>query len=220
MLRTRDTPERLRQMYRHIITLRVVSSGENRDMTSSHSALIVIDMQRSFSALPEWGQVSNPDIVTNVARLVATAREKGHQVVWVLHASPNSNDEFDPAHGLVRPLDGLNPAEGEHIVTKTSRNAFTTTNLAQHLTRAGITDLVICGIQTEQCCETTARVAADLGYHVTFVTEATATFPIRWPDTGAVLGTDAIIERTEFALAGRFARISTIDSAFDTPAKA
>jgi hypothetical protein len=58
------------------------------------------------------------------------------------------------------------------------------------------------------------RVASDFGYQVTFVTEATATFPITRPDTGAVLGTDEVIARTEFALAGRFARISTIEEAF------
>jgi DNA-binding CsgD family transcriptional regulator len=40
----------------------------------------------------------------------------------------------------------------------------------------------VCGIRTEQCCETTARVAFDLGYHVTFVTEATATSPIAQRD--------------------------------------
>ena len=80
----------------------------------------------------------------------------------------------------------------------------------------------ICGIRTEQCCETTARVASDLGYQVTFVTEATATNPIAhrdaprrprpstscWP-TRARCPPSAIIERTEYALAGRFATIAT-----------
>ena len=64
------------------------------------------------------------------------------------------------------------------MLTKTSHNAFTTTGLQQLLTSRGISELVICGIRTEQCCETTARVASDLGYRVTFVTDATATTPI------------------------------------------
>ena len=80
---------------------------------------------------------------------------------------------------------------------------------------------VITGIQTEQCCETTARLAADYGYRVTFVTDATATFPIAHRDAPAAatleevladprtLGTDAVTERTEYALAGRFATIRT-----------
>ena len=72
--------------------------------------------------------------------------------------------------------------------------------------------LVIVGIQTEQCCETTARLAADMGYDVTFVTDATATFPIVRPDTGEVLPAKEVIERTEYALAGRFARIESKDA--------
>ena len=90
------------------------------------------------------------------------------------------------------------------------------------LTQRGITELIVCGIRTEQCCETTARVAFDLGYHVTFVTEATATSPIAQRDapTGQTAGqlladprtlpVSAVIERTEYALAGRFATIATL----------
>jgi len=64
----------------------------------------------------------------------------------------------------------------------------------------------------EQCCETTARIAADLGYAVDFVTEATMTFPIpNWDKPSEELGVDAIRERTEYALRRRFARITTIN---------
>ncbi|HYZ16779.1 MAG TPA: hypothetical protein VE591_10280 [Candidatus Acidoferrum sp.] len=66
------------------------------------------------------------------------------------------------------------------------------------------------GIQTEQCCETTARVAGDFGYDVDFVSEATRTFPIPGPG-GVELDADAIVERTEYALRGRFARIASVD---------
>ena len=100
-------------------------------------------------------------------------------MVWVLHTEPGSDTPFDPASGHVHPMDGLARAAGEPVVRKTSVNAFTSTNLAQLLTRRGIRDLVVCGIQTEQCCETTTRVASDLGYEVTFAIDATATFPIQ-----------------------------------------
>ena len=62
----------------------------------------------------------------------------------------------------------------------------------------------------EQCCETTARVAADLGYAVDFVIDATMTFPIRnWDVPGEELGVEAVEERTVYALRKRFARIVT-----------
>jgi hypothetical protein len=118
-------------------------------------------------------------------------------------------------------MDGLTPQGGEPVLTKTSYNAFTTTNLQQTLVGRGVDHVVICGIRTEQCCETTARVACDLGYQVTFVTDATATFPAPYfqtPDLSVdelledprTLPVDAIITRTEYALGGRFATIATV----------
>ena len=173
-------------------------------------ALIVIDVQESFRWRPNWAEVSDPDIADKVGALVTAARAAGDQVIWVLHAEPGTDTVFDPANGHVRLIDGLKAEDGEPTIHKTSHNAFTTTNLAQLLTATGIRELVICGIRTEQCCETTARVGSDLGYDITFVTEATATQPITHPVTGEVLGVDEIKQRTEFALIGRFATIATI----------
>lgn len=185
-------------------------------------ALIVIDVQESFRQRPLWEAISNPGIAHDVGRLVDSARTRGDLVVWVLHTEPRSGGTFDPASGHVRLIDPLTPRAGEPVLTKTSHNAFTTTNLQQLLTQRGITELVICGIRTEQCCETTARVASDLGYQVTFVSEATATNPIAHRDAPPdqtvaelladprTLSASAIIERTEYALAGRFATIATI----------
>ncbi|MFJ9773577.1 cysteine hydrolase family protein [Kitasatospora sp. NPDC101157] len=185
-------------------------------------ALLVIDVQESFRRQENWAAVSNPDIVTQVNKLVAHARAEGDLVVWVLHAEAGSGTVFDPALGYVRMIDGLVPAEGEPVLTKTSHNAFTTTNLQQQLTERGIRDLTVSGIRTEQCCETTTRVAADLGYDVTFVTDATATHPIEHRDAPPgrslaeiladprTLSTEEITARTEYALAGRFARVATV----------
>jgi nicotinamidase-related amidase len=165
------------------------------------SALLVIDIQESFRQRPSWAAVSNPGIAASVAPLIADARERGDLVVWVLHTEPGTGNVFDPAagHDHVRYLDGLQPL----------------------LTTEGIRHLIITGIQTEQCCETTARVAGDYGYDVTFVTEATATFPIAHRDerhlaydeilaSPRTLSTADVIARTEYALDGRFATVATV----------
>jgi nicotinamidase-related amidase len=185
-------------------------------------ALVVIDVQESFRQRPIWRAISNPGIADAVGRLVGYARSAGDLVVWVLHAEPGTGSVFDPARGFVRLIEPLAPAEGEPVLTKTSHNAFTTTRLQQILTSRGIGELLIAGIRTEQCCETTARLASDLGYQVTFVTDATATNPIAHRDAPAdqtvdqlladprTLPARAVIERTEYALAGRFAAIATV----------
>jgi nicotinamidase-related amidase len=188
------------------------------------TALIVIDVQESFRVRPLWQAIDNPDLVDDVNRLVDAARGAGDEVVWVLHNEPGTGNPFDPASGHVRIIDGVRPpAPGEPILHKTSHNAFTTTNLQQWLTEKGVRRIVVCGIRTEQCVETTARVGSDLGYEVVFVTDATATNPIAHagaPQDQTVeelladprtLSAKEVRERTERVLAGRFATIRTVD---------
>jgi nicotinamidase-related amidase len=186
-------------------------------------ALVVIDVQESFRQRPSWTMISNPEIVRQVGRLTEAFRAAGDLVVWVLHEEPGTGTVFDPDLGFVRMIDGLEPVPGEPVLRKTSHNAFTTTNLQQLLTVAGVREVAVCGIRTEQCVETTARVASDLGYAVAFVTDATATNPIEHRDAPPdrtpaeiladprTLRSDEVIARTEYALAGRFATIRTVD---------
>jgi nicotinamidase-related amidase len=186
-------------------------------------ALLVIDVQASFRARRSWELINHPDIADRCDRLVNAARAAGDLVVWVLHTEPGTGGVFDPASGQVRPLEPLQPADGEPVITKTSHNAFTTTNLQQLLTGAGVGEVVISGIRTEQCCETTARVASDLGYQVTFVADATATQPLAAPglsldrdfdrvvDDPRTLPAQTVVERTVYALAGRFATVTTLE---------
>ncbi|MFE5207109.1 cysteine hydrolase family protein [Streptomyces sp. NPDC056600] len=185
-------------------------------------ALIVIDVQESFRAGPQWEAISDPEIAGKVNRLVRLARAAGDLVVWVLHSEPGTGGLFDPALGQVRLMEELRRAEGEPLIHKTSHNAFTTTNLQQLLTERGIGELTVCGIRTEQCVETTTRVASDLGYRVTFVVDATATGPIPHRDAPAgrsiaeiladprTLPAEEVVRRTEYALAGRFATVTTV----------
>lgn len=185
-------------------------------------ALLVVDVQESFRQRPLWRAVSTPDLLEKVDTLVRHARAEGDFVAWLLHAEPGSGGVFDPASGHVRIMPELAAAEGEPVLTKTSYNSFTTTNLGQQLTARGIRELVVCGIRTEQCCETTTRVGCDLGFDVTFVMDATATFPI--PHRSAppelsvdellahplTLSTEDVMERTGYVLDGRFATVRTV----------
>jgi nicotinamidase-related amidase len=187
------------------------------------TATLVIDVQESFRRRENWAATSNPAIVERVNDLVSWSRAEGHLVVWVLHAEPGSGTVFDPALGQVRLMDGLVPADGEPLLTKTAHNAFTTTDLGRLLTVRGVGELVICGIRTEQCCETTARIGSDLGYRVTFVTDATATTPLPHPDAPPdrslaevladprTMSVEDIGARTEYVLTGRFATIATTE---------
>jgi nicotinamidase-related amidase len=168
------------------------------------TALLVVDIQDSFKIDPaRWASRSNLQFEENAAQLVETFREADLPIFFILH---NDTDPgFRPGDPEVRLMSFLERRESDPLLVKTTRNAFSSTDLEQRLDAIGVEKVVVCGISTEQCCETTTRVANDLGYDVDFVTEATLTFPI------GTLSTDAIIERTEAVLRGRFARIATVD---------
>ena len=174
-----------------------------------NNALLVIDIQDSFKISPaRWASRNNPKFEENVTELIAAFREGGRPVIFVLHN--DSDPGFRPCDPEVRLMSFLDKRDGDPLIVKNTRNAFTSTDLQTRLDALGVRHVTVCGISTEQCCETTTRVAADLGYEVDFVTEATATFPI------GTLSTDAIVERTEAVLRGRFARIATVGEVFAT----
>jgi nicotinamidase-related amidase len=173
------------------------------------SALLVIDAQESFKARPSWERRNNPDFERNVSTLIDAYRAASLPVIYFLHTDPDPY--FEPDSPYIKLMDFIKRRTDEELLYKNTRNCFTSTGLSALLLHAGVRRITISGIQMEQCCETTARVAADLGYAVDFVTEATMTFPIPNLDVpGEELGTDAIRERTEYALRRRFARISTV----------
>jgi len=176
------------------------------DVPLAQSALLVIDAQASFTVRPRWARRANPAFDANVAALVDAYRAAGLPVFFFLHTDGDAEFALGSPH--LRLMDFLAARPDEPVLLKNTRNCFTSTTLQAQLLALDVRRLAITGIQTEQCCETTARLAADLGYAVDFVPDATDTFPIPNPDApGEELGVDAVVERTVYALNLRFARI-------------
>ena len=182
---------------------------ESSQVPITQSALLVIDAQDSFKVGPRWERRNNLAFEKNVATLIDAYRAARLPIVFFLHT--DSDEGFATDHPAFRLMDFIEPRGDEPVLLKNTRNCFTSTSLQPYLLEKSVRRVVIAGIQMEQCCETSARVAADFGYAVDFVTEATMTFPIPdWDHPGQELGVDAIRERTEYALRRRFARIVTV----------
>jgi len=176
------------------------------DVPLSQSALLVIDAQDSFKVGPRWARRNNHDFERNVTALIDAYRTAHLPVIFFLHTDGDPGFEPDSVH--LKLMEFLNPRGSEPVLLKDTRNAFTSTTLQAKLLALGVRRLAVTGISMEQCCETTTRVAADLGYAVDFVIDATMTFPIPNPDVpGEELGVEAIEERTTYVLRRRFARI-------------
>ncbi|HEX7917333.1 isochorismatase family protein [Rudaea sp.] len=179
-------------------------------MSQIDTAVLSIDVQQSFPARDYWREDDVPAFRANIVRLIEGAAAKGWPVVRILHE--DGDGPFSQASGLVKPLDWMPQTHAVEFV-KHVHNAFTDTGLDRWLRAHGIRRLIVAGIRTEQCCETTTRVASDLGYEVDFVGDATLTFPMTDPGSGKTFSAKDIRERTELVLRGRFARIASVEEA-------
>lgn len=185
-------------------------------MTTSDTALIVIDVQESFRHRPYFSEADVPAFIERQQALIDGAKAVGMSIVQIFHVEDSG--PFAESSGLVRPLDRLVIAP-DAVFRKRRHSALVGTGLDVWLTRNGIRRLIVSGIRTEQCCETTTRHASDLGYAVDYVGEAMMTFAMT--DTaGRSWSAAEIRARTELVLAGRFARIATVAEALAQPAQA
>jgi nicotinamidase-related amidase len=172
----------------------------------SDAVLLVIDVQAGFDD-PSWGERNNPDAEANIARLATAWAAAGRPVVRVRHASTRPDSPLRPdAPGFAyHPV----AAELQPVleITKSVHSAFLgTPDLGDWLKARGARQLVITGIQTNRCCETTARMAGDLGYDVLFVIDATYTFSERGPD-GQLVTADDFARATAGNIHGNFGTV-------------
>ena len=169
-------------------------------------ALVVIDVQEGFDD-PFWGARNNPDADANIDRLVREFTRREQLVVYVRH---DSTDPTSPLHPS-RPGNSLKPylrwRQPDLWVTKTVNSSFHgSPDLHAWLIGHKASDVVISGITTNHCCETTARLGGNLGHRVHFVLDATHTFDRTGPD-GTVVAADELARVTAANLHGEFATV-------------
>jgi len=178
------------------------------------SCLIVIDVQESFRHRPYSTERDMPAYLAAQNALIAGCVAQGVPVVRVLHVDgpTTPSNPFALESGHVVPLTGL--IDFTHAATfhKHRHSALVGTGLDVWLTANGINRIIVSGIRTEQCCETTTRHASDLGWTVDFCTDATHTFDMTQPD-GSPLSAADIKNRTATVLKDRFATLCTVAQA-------
>ena len=172
-------------------------------------ALVVIDVQESFRHRPYFRPDGVPAFLERLQQLIDGAQRRGIPVIQVFHVEDSG--DFSLASGHVITMSGLT-LEPTAVFHKRSHSAMVGTGLDVWLTRHHISRLIVSGIRTEQCCETTTRHASDLGFDVDYVTEATLTFPMI-DRKGREWSPAEIAARTELVLADRFARIVDLQTA-------
>lgn len=184
------------------------------------SCLIVIDVQESFRHRPFFTETDLPAYLAAQNALIAGCVAQGIPVVRVFHAAgpQDAGNPFALESGHVVALKGLTDFTPAATFIKNRHSALVGTGLDVWLTSKGINRIIISGIRTEQCCETTARHASDLGWSVDFVPEATLTWDMVQPD-GRTLTAADIVARTATVLQGRFATLCNVQQALERATK-
>lgn len=138
-------------------------------------ALLIIDVQQGLDE-PSLGSRSTPEAESNINRLLNLWREHNLPVIHIRHCSTEPDSPLRPELPGYNYKEEATPMGGEKEFTKSVNSAFIGTGLEEYLRKEGFSSLVMIGMTTDHCVSTSARMADNLGFEVTVVSDATAAF--------------------------------------------
>lgn len=166
------------------------------------TALLVIDVQKGLDD-PSWGKRNNPDAESNIALLLSEWRKHELPIIHIRHCSVGPNSPLRPELPGNEFKEQAQPLPEEKQFSKSVNSAFIGTELEKYLQKHEISSLVIVGLTTDHCVSASTRMAADLGFNVTLISDATATFEREGYD-GALYSADDIHKINLVSLHGEF----------------
>jgi nicotinamidase-related amidase len=184
---------------------------------SPNAALIVIDVQQTFDDHGYWGNRDNPDAESNILRLVDHWQDRGLPLVMVTHTSTRPESTFHPDRTSSQLKPFLADAKPTLAVTKTVNSSFLgSPDLAGWLTANGIEQVVLCGIQTNMCVETTARMSGNLGFSTVMAIDACHTFDLQGPDGSVIKAAELSKTTATNMFGGDFAEVVTTQTIMES----
>ena len=178
-----------------------------------NAALLVIDVQKGLDD-PKMGQRNNPGAESNMERLLTHWRDASGTVIHVKHNSTEAGSSLRPELPGNEIKDFAKPIGDEVLFDKTVNSAFIGTDLAEHLHAAKFEELVVVGLTTDHCVSTSVRMAANLGFTVWLVSDATATFD-RTGFDGTYFSADQMHGSNLASLHGEFCTVLTTEQVLE-----
>jgi nicotinamidase-related amidase len=187
-------------------TATITAEPEPIALDLSRTALVIIDMQRDFMEPGGFGETLGNDVsqlaraVAPIANVLAAARKTGMLVIHTREGHEPDLSDAPPAKVergapslrigdpgpmgriLIRGEAGhdiipaLYPIDGEVVIDKPGKGAFYATELGDVLKHHGIENLLVCGVTTEVCVNTTVREANDRGYRCVVISDGCASY--------------------------------------------
>ena len=154
------------------------------------TALLIIDVQEAMFAYPDMNLYDAEGVLERISALLSKARSAGIPVIYIQHTEEEG--EFVKGTPTWEINSRIAPQAGETVIEKTTPDSFHLTGLQNELQRRGITDLIICGMQTDYCVNATSRAAHDLGYPSILVKDAHSTF-----DEGGLSGEEIVKQHNQ-----------------------
>jgi nicotinamidase-related amidase len=192
----------------------VAAEPEPIDLDWSTTALVIIDMQRDFMEPGGFGETLGNDVsqlaraVKPIAAVLEAARESGMLVVHTREghladlsdAPPAKIERGAPSKRIGDPgpmgrilirgeaghdiIPELYPLDSEIVIDKPGKGAFYATEFGDVLQKYGIENLLVCGVTTEVCVNTTVREANDRGYRCVVLSDGCASYFPEFHDMG------------------------------------
>ncbi|MBP2633883.1 MAG: amidase [Firmicutes bacterium] len=135
-------------------------------------ALLVVDVQNALVLAKPFAV---EEVISNIKRLIKTCRENNIEVIYIQH-NGKIKGELEPNSDGWKIFGEVSPSTNEKIINKTYNSAFKETILKKYLDDKGIKQLVITGMQTEYCIDTTCKVAYEYGFKIIIPEKTNTTF--------------------------------------------
>ncbi|KKM69869.1 hypothetical protein LCGC14_1341890 [marine sediment metagenome] len=140
----------------------------------TNSALLIIDMQNGLFSIENYPIHDGESLTKNILSLISKAREAHVPIFFIQHnESKGKRLETGSKNWEIYPK--LNPKENDINIQKNHMDSFLETNLDEELKTRKITHLIITGLSTPQCIDTTVRSAISHDYEVTLIEDAHST---------------------------------------------
>ncbi len=137
-----------------------------------NTALLVVDVQ---TALVLGKPFAREEVIGNIRILIEKSRENNVEVIYIQH-NGKSGDELEPHSEGWQIFEDIKPNGNETVIRKNYNSAFKGTRLKEYLDGKGITQLIVTGMQTEYCIDSTCKVAFELGFEVIIPEKTNTTF--------------------------------------------
>jgi nicotinamidase-related amidase len=174
-----------------------------------NQALLIIDVQKGIDEVSHWGgNRNNPEAEGNIKVLLHAWRKIGLPVFIIKHCSLSPQSPFYPHQKGNELKDFVTLLESEELIQKETANAFLRTPLIEKLAEKDIQHLYITGFVTNNSIEATARMAGELGFKTTVISDATACFNKTGVD-GTVYSAELIHQISLSNLKDEYAAITT-----------